>query len=75
LLFSATQKGGFLDFLASGHFPGFTAKLEFLAIAAVLPNVIVAGRLQSYAHWIAGLAALVLFIQWMKVRRLELKRP
>jgi len=75
LLFSATQKGGFLDLFTSGHFPDFAAKLEFLAFAAVIPNVIVAGRLQSYALWIAGLSALVLFIQWMKIRRLELKRP
>lgn len=75
LLFSAGHRTGFLDLLGAGHFPSFVAKLEFLAFAAVLPNVVVAGRLRPYAPWIAGLAALVLFIQWIKVRRLELKRP
>jgi hypothetical protein len=75
LLFSAAHRGGFLDLLGAGNFPGFVAKLEFLAFAAILPNVVVAGRLRSYALWTAGLAVLVLFVQWIKVRRLELKRP
>jgi len=74
LLFSAAQKGGFLDLLSAGHFPGFVAKLEFLAFAAVLPNVVMAGRLRHYVLWIVGLTALALFVQWIKVRRLELKR-
>ena len=75
LLFSAAHRGGFLDLLSAGNFPGFVAKLEFLALAAILPNIVVAGRFRSYALWTAGLAALVLFVQWIKVRRLELKRP
>jgi len=75
LLFSAANSGGFLDLLSTGNFPGLVAKLKFLALTAILPNVVVAGRFRSYALWTAGLAALVLFVQWIKVKRLELKRP
>lgn len=74
LLFSAAHRSGFLDLLGVGHFPGFVAKLEFLAFAAVLPNVVVAGRLRPHVLWIVGLIALALFVQWIKVRRLELTR-
>ena len=75
LLFSAGHRIGFLDLLDTGHFPSFVAKLKFLAFAAVLPNVVAAGRFRPYAPWIAGLAIIVLFVQWIKVRSLELKRP
>ena len=75
LLFSAAHGGGFLDLLGAGKFPGLARKIEFLALTAILPNVVVARRFRSYALWIAGLAALVLFFQRIKVRRLELKRP
>lgn len=74
LLFSATHRGGFLDLLGAGRFPGLAQKIKILALAAILPNVVVARRLRPYALWIAGLAALVLVVQRIKVRRLELKR-
>jgi hypothetical protein len=75
ILFSVGPRTGFLDFLDAGHFPSLVAKLEFLALGAVLPNIVVIGRLRPFTPWIAGLASIVLFVQWMKVRRLELKRP
>jgi hypothetical protein len=74
LLFSAAHGSGLPDPLSAGNFPSFVAKLEFLVFAAVLPNVVVARSFRPYALWISWLAALVFFIQWIKVRRLELKR-
>ena len=49
LIFSATSRTGLLDYAATGHFPGLGPKLLFGAFVAVLPNVVVSGRLPAFA--------------------------
>jgi hypothetical protein len=72
LLFSATSRTGFLDYVASGRFPGLGSKLLFGGLVAVLPNLIVSGRLAVFgAEVLAGLA-LTLLVQNRLARALEL---
>jgi len=74
LLFSVTSRTGFLDYAASGRFPGLGSKLLFGGLVAVLPNVVVAGRLAAFgAEVLAGLA-LSLFVQDRLARGLELRK-
>jgi hypothetical protein len=74
LLFSATSRTGFLDYAASGRFPGIGSKLLFGGLVAVLPNLVVSGRLAAFgAEILAGLA-LLLFVQHRLVRALELEK-
>ena len=72
LLFSVTSRTGFLDYAASGRFPGLGSKLLFGGLVAVLPNLAVSGRLSAFgAEVLAGLA-LSLFVQNRLARALEL---
>jgi len=72
LLFSATSRTGFLDYAASGRFPGLGSKLLFGGLVAVLPNLIVSSRLSAFgAEVLAGLA-LSLLVQNRLARALEL---
>jgi hypothetical protein len=72
LLFSATSRTGFLDYAASGRFPGLGSKLLFGGLVAVLPNLVVSSRLSAFgAEVLAGLA-LSLFVQRRLARSLEL---
>ena len=74
LLLSATSRTGFLDYAASGRFPGLGSKLLFGGLVAVLPNLVVSGRLAAFgAEILAGLA-LSLFVQHRLVRALELEK-
>lgn len=72
LLFSTTSRTGFLDYAASGRFPGLGPRLLFGGLVAILPNLIVSGRLHAFgAEVLAGLA-LALVVQSRLARRLEL---
>jgi hypothetical protein len=74
LIFSATSRTGFLDYVATGHFPGLGPKLLFGALVAVLPNVVVSGRLPVFAGEVLAGLGLALFTQSRLARSLELKR-
>ena len=74
LVFSATSRTGLLDYAATGRFPGIGPKLLFGALAAVLPNVIVSGRLPLFAAEIAAGLGLSIFVQGRLSRRLELRK-
>lgn len=72
LLFSTTSRTGFLDYAASGRFPGLGSRLLFGGLIAILPNLVVSGRLHVFgAEVLAGLA-LALLVQSRLARRLEL---
>jgi hypothetical protein len=74
LVASTTARTGFLDYIASGHFPGLGPKLLFGGLVAILPNVVVSGRLPAFiAEVLAGLAVLV-FVQVRLLRRLEIRK-
>ncbi|OGD16455.1 MAG: hypothetical protein A2V76_10375 [Candidatus Aminicenantes bacterium RBG_16_63_14] len=72
LLFSATSRTGFLDYAASGRFPGLGPKLLFGGLVAILPNVVVSGRLLVFAAEVLTGLALSLFVQNRLARALEL---
>ncbi len=74
LVFSATPRTGLLDYAATGHFPGIGAKLLFGALVAVLPNVVVSGRLPVFAAEIAAGLGLALLVQGRLSRRLEIRK-
>jgi hypothetical protein len=74
LVFSATSRTGLLDYAATGRFPGIGDKLLFGALVAVLPNVIVSGRLPFFAAEIAAGLGLALFVQGRLARRLEIRK-
>ena len=74
LIFSATARTGFLDYAAAGRFPGLGPKLLFAAFVAVLPNVVVSGRLLVFAAEVAAGAGLAFFVQGRLARRLEIRK-
>ncbi len=72
LLFSTTSRTGFLDYAASGRFPGLGSRLLAGGLVAVLPNLVVSRRLFVFgAEVLAGLG-LALLVQGRLARRLEL---
>ncbi|HPW17000.1 MAG TPA: hypothetical protein PLP83_01320 [Candidatus Aminicenantes bacterium] len=74
LVFTAGARTGFLDHVATGRFPGLGPKLLFAGLAALLPNVVVAGRLSVFtAEVLAGLV-LVWAAEERLVRALELRK-
>ncbi len=74
LLFTTTSRTGFLDYIATGRFPGFGSRLLFGGLVAILPNLVVSGRLHVFsAEVLAGLA-LALLVQSRLARRLELSK-
>lgn len=73
LVFTASARTGLLDYAAAGSFPRLGPKLLFGGLAALLPNVIVAGRLSVFsAEVLAGLG-LVWAVHERLIRRLELR--
>jgi hypothetical protein len=74
LIFSATSRTGFLDYAATGHFPGPGPKLLFGVFVAVLPNVIVSGRLPVFIAEVLTGTGLALFAQSRLLRRLEIRK-
>ena len=73
LVFSASSRTGLLDYAATGHFPGVGPKLLFGALVAVLPNVVVSGRLPAFAGQVLAGLVLALFIQHRLARRTEIR--
>ncbi len=74
LIFSVTSRTGLLDYAATGRFPDIGAKLLFGALVAVLPNVVVSGRLPLFIAETAAGLGLALLVQGRLARRLELRK-
>jgi hypothetical protein len=74
LLFSATSRTGFLDHLASGRFPGLGPKLLFGGLVAILPNVVVAGRLSVFAVEVLAGLGLACAVRRRLARAVELDK-
>ncbi len=72
LIFSTTARTGLLDHAATGEFPGWGPRLLFGALAAVLPNVVVSGRLPAFAAEVLAGLGLAVLVQSRLARRLEL---
>ena len=74
LLFLTTSRNGILDYAATGHFPGPGPKLVFGALVAVLPNVVVSGKLLYFSGEVLAGLGLALFVRERLIRRLEIRR-
>ena len=73
LIASASARTGLLDYAAGGRFPGLGPKLQFGALVAVLPNVVVSGRLPVFAAEVLAGLVLGLVVHDRLVRRLEIR--
>ena len=71
LLQDAAGGHHFLESLASGAFTGAGDRLKFLALAGVLPNILVAGLLRRYALWMVPAAGALFLLQALIVRGSE----
>lgn len=74
LLFSVTQKSGFIDCLTSGHFPEWGSKLKFFLFLVLFPNIVVSEKHFIYGFGTIGLSCLFLLLQKAKLRSLELRK-
>lgn len=74
LIFSTTARTGLLDHAAAGRFPGAGSKILFGALVAVVPNIIVSGRLPWFAAEVAVLLGLGLFLLARLTKRVEIRK-
>lgn len=74
LLFSATSRTGFIDYLGTGRFPDLGSKLLFVGFTSVFPNLIVSPRLLRGGFTVAAGLAILLLFQKALVGRLELRK-
>jgi hypothetical protein len=73
LIHDAAGGHHFLESLASGTFSGPGEGLKFLALAGVLPNILVAGPLRRHAPWMVPAAAALFLFQALIVRGAEVR--
>lgn len=73
LIVDASGGHRFLEALVTGTFSGSGEQLRFIALAGVLPNILVAVPLRRYAPWIVLAAGALFLIQTLIVRRSELR--
>lgn len=73
LLLTASQRMGPAERLTAASFPGIGAKLEFLAVSSVLPNIIVARRTWFSILGLGAMTVVFLGLQAWKIRALELR--
>jgi hypothetical protein len=74
LLLTAAQRGGLIERLTGSSFPGFGAKLEFLAALSVLPNLAIGRRTWLSIMGLSALTALFVSLEAWKIKALELIR-
>ncbi len=73
-LFTAAQRMGLVDRLTASSFPGIGAKLEFLAVSFVLPNIVIARRTWLAVLGLGAITALFFGLQIWRVKSLELRK-
>ena len=74
LLFTASQRMGLAERLTASSFPGIGAKLEFLAVSFLLPNIVIARRTWLSILGLGAMTALLFGLQVWKVKSLELQK-
>jgi len=74
LLFSATQRLGFIDQLTAASFPDWSSRLKLIVFLGVLPNILVSEKYFAASLGIIGLACFFLVLQKLKLGALELKK-
>lgn len=73
LLFTTSARTGLLDHAATGSFPGLGPKLLFAGLAALVPNVTVAGRPTVFAAEVAALLVVTGAVWARLIRGLEVR--
>jgi hypothetical protein len=73
LLFSATQRTGFIDYLEKRTFPNLASQLKFLAMIVILPNLAISKNFLGYTLEVIVLLILIFIFQKNKLQRLEIK--
>lgn len=73
-LFTASQRMGLVERLTDASFPGIGAKLEFLAVSFVLPNLVIARRTWLSLMGLGAMTAFFFILQVWKVKSLELRK-
>lgn len=71
LLADAANGSRLLESLSSGTFSGLGERLKFVALAGVLPNLLVADSLRRFALWLAPAAAALFLLQALIIRGSE----
>lgn len=74
LLSTAAQSGGLVERLTASSFPGFGAKIEFLAALFVLPNMAIGQRTWLSIIGLGAMTALFFSFEVWKIKSLELSR-
>ncbi len=74
LLFSATERLGFVDQLTAASFPDWSSRLKLIVFLGVLPNIIVSEKYFGASLGIAALVCIFSMLQRLKLGALELKR-
>ena len=74
LLFTASQRTGLAERLTASSFPGISARLEFLAVSFVLPNIVIARRSWLNLLGLGAMTALFFALQIWKTKTLELRK-
>lgn len=74
LVFSTSARTGLLDYAAAGRFPGLGPKLQFGVLVAVLPNIVVSGRLPVFAVEVLAGLGLAVLVRARLVRALEIRK-
>lgn len=74
LLFSATERLGFIDQLTAASFPDWSSRLKFIVFLGVLPNILASQKYFAGSLGIGALTCFFLMLQRMKIGALELKK-
>jgi len=74
LLFSASQRSGLAARLTDASVPGMGARLEFLGVSLVLPNIIIGRRSWLNLLGLGAMTGLLFALQSWKIGSLELRK-
>lgn len=74
LLLTASQRTGLAERLTASSFPAIGARLEFLAVSFVLPNIVIARRSWLNLLGLGAMAALFFGFQIWEINSLDLRR-
>jgi hypothetical protein len=71
---SMTARHGWVEAILSNTFPDFVSRLRFLGLALVFPNAVIVRRHPIFIGGLAVAALVVFYLEWGKIRKLELYR-
>lgn len=74
ILFTSIQSPGFVDFLDSGSLPDLASRMKFAGLVVLFPNLTISRNFFLYSLEVGALIVFFLWLQGMRIRRLELMR-